>query len=431
MAERTWSTVMQDKPGPGVKPCRRFGTGSRRAVAVSLLAALIVALASAPAQATVSKSQREAVVIVADLSAGLTGLEKTFYQGIEKAAYLGAVTILSPVYNHVAALEGTGATLAGMRNALSAATSHTGTKAVDLFFVTHGLDHNVVMADGRKSMTTVRNDLINHLTTAQRAKLRIVFSTACFGASHRADWVASGFDAASGSQGVYSDSASSYVPFLGAWALGASFGSAITAANLADAFHVWDALANNTVLKGTPFEGQANSTRSVLGDDGLTIDGNPVGRFQTSPTNANTRAGREVTYSLSWTVPKPRKVQSLHTVGLRLHEFVAAKHGTRLKGLGIAVRWFQETNTLQLVDANDRLHGIGAAPKQPGTLSGTQAALDLARTRVSVSGRTVKLTLPLRLAASASRRNFRVEVAASDDGGKKAPWQVAGLLTVG
>jgi hypothetical protein len=423
MAERTWGTVMQHKAGP-----RAF---SRRAAAIGLIAALTVALASAPAHATVSKSQREAVVIVADLSTGLTGLEKTFYQGIEKAAYLGAVTILSPVYNHVAALEGTNATLAGMRNALSTATSHTGTKAVDLFFVTHGLDHNVVMADGRKSMTTVRNDLVNHLTTAQRAKLRIVFSTACFGASHRTDWVGSGFDAASGSQGVYSDSASSYVPFLGAWALGASFGSAITAANLADAFHVWDTLANNTVLKGTPFEGQANSTRSVLGDDGLTLDGNPVGRFQLSPTKANAKAGRQVTYSFSWTVPKPRKVQSLHTVGLRLHEFVAAKRGTRLAGLGIALRWFQETNTLQLVDAKDRVHGTALAPKRAGTLTGSEAALDLAHTKVSLRGRTVKLTLPLRLAGNASRRNFRVEVAANDDGAKKAPWQVAGVLSVG
>src|SRR5262249_20426917 len=149
----------------------------RRLTLVAALAAMVLGGFAAPAaQATVAKSQRNAVVFVADLSTGLSGPEKTFYQGGEKAAYLAAVTILSPVYHSVFQVEGADATQVALRNALSAATSSSSITAVDLIFVTHGLDHGVVFANNTiVPINTVRDDLLSHLSTAQRAKLRIVF----------------------------------------------------------------------------------------------------------------------------------------------------------------------------------------------------------------------------------------------------------------
>ena len=120
----------------------------RRLAAVAVLAAAVLGgSVTSAAQATVSKSQRNAVVFVADLSTGLSGPEKAFYQGVEKAAYLTAVTILSPVYHSVFQVEGASATELALRNALSAATSGSTITAVDLIFVTHGLNQGVVFAN--------------------------------------------------------------------------------------------------------------------------------------------------------------------------------------------------------------------------------------------------------------------------------------------
>jgi len=376
------------------------------------------------AQATVSKSQRNAVVFVADLSTGLSGPEKAFYQGVEQAAYLTAVTILSPVYHSVFQVEGASATELALRNALSAATSGSTITAVDLIFVTHGLNQGVVFANNTiVPINTVRNDLLAHLSSAQRAKLRIVFSTACFGASHRAGWIGAGFKAASGSLGVYSDSASSYVPFLGAWALGQSFGSAVIIANLADPFHFWDNLANATFLPSTNFPGQANSTRAISGNSALTIDGNPVGTFTLAPASATAHTGKTVTYTFSWTVPKPGVWRSLRNVDLQLRD---AKSNSTAIGLG----WNQATNTVTLVNAARRPTSGAAQPGQHRSLHGPAAVLGIQGTSVATAGRTVTLRLPLTLLPKAAGHTFRVEVAASDHNGRKTPWNVAGTLKV-
>ena len=231
----------------------------------------------------------------------------------------------------------------------------------------------------------------------------------------------SGFKAASGSLGVYADSASSYVPFLTAWALGQSFGSAVTIANLADPLHFWDGLANATFLANTPFAGQANSTRVTSGNTSLTIDGNPVGTFQLAPATARVPVGKTVTYAFSWTVPSPRKWKSLKDLDRRL---------TDAKGTAIAVGWNQTTDTLALVNAARQPRSGPRQPGQAGSLSGAAVALGTRGTSVTTKGRTVRLRLPLTLLRKAAGRTLRVEVAAGDHSGRKTPWNVAAVLTV-
>src|SRR6185312_9219014 len=142
---------------------------TRSTVAVVLTLTVLGSFGASSAPASVSKSQRNAVVFVSDLSAGFSGLEVQFYQAVEKAAYLTAVTILGPVYHLVFQVEGNNATLVALRNALNAATTSSSITAVDLIFVTHGLDNNVVFAGNTSiPITNVRNDLLSHLSIAQR-----------------------------------------------------------------------------------------------------------------------------------------------------------------------------------------------------------------------------------------------------------------------
>jgi hypothetical protein len=118
-------------------------------------------------------------------------------------------------------------------------------KACDLIFVTHGLSGEVVFSDAKVSMSTVRWDIRNALNTSQRNKLRMVFSTACYGSSHRYYWLNAGFACASGSSRIYADSATSYFPFLASWAAGSTFQGAVNAANASDPARIQDNAAKS------------------------------------------------------------------------------------------------------------------------------------------------------------------------------------------
>ena len=233
----------------------------------------LLAFAGVANAASVSKNQRNAVIFVANLAQG-SNLEQGFYNAVQFAAVTLAQGSLGPSYNHVTTVQGSNATLANLHAALKSEATRSGSKAVDLIFVTHGLTGEVLFADGRKSMATVRDAILNNLTSSQRAKLRIVFSTACFGKSHRADWTAAGFKTASGSAGIYADSAISYPAFLGSWVLGTAFVNAVTNANNADPLRVSDNAAKLWFnSQGKPdLASQVNSIRSVRGTSSLTIN---------------------------------------------------------------------------------------------------------------------------------------------------------------
>jgi hypothetical protein len=238
-----------------------------------LAAALgLLALGNHAEAASVSKTQRGAVVFVANLAQG-SDFEVAFYNFVQFAAAQIAQTALGPLYNHVRVVQGNNATLANLHVALKAEADRSGAKAVDLIFVTHGLSNKVLFSDGKKSMTTVTADIVSHLNPTERAKLRIVFSTACFGATHRTAWLNSGFKAASGSTGIYSDSATSYPAFLAAWIIEAKFSDAVAAANAADPLRISDNAARVWFnSQGKPdFANQVNSNRVVSGNGALKI----------------------------------------------------------------------------------------------------------------------------------------------------------------
>jgi hypothetical protein len=101
-----------------------------------------------------------------------------------------------------------------------------------------------------------------------------VFSTACFGQTHLNAWIDGGFRVASGSRGIYADSALSFPVFLGAWSAGVGFAQAVQAANAADPAHIQDGLAKNWYEgRGlSSFASQVNSVRVVRGNGGLNIN---------------------------------------------------------------------------------------------------------------------------------------------------------------
>ncbi|HVE66801.1 MAG TPA: hypothetical protein VNC59_09485 [Thermoanaerobaculia bacterium] len=222
---------------------------------------------------SVSKGQRDAVVFLANLVPDEQPA-KAFYEFVQFSAE-GAVTVLTPVYRRVHLVKGRNATLAALVGQLNAAASNSAVKAVDLIFVTHGLSDEVVFSDRRASMDAVRMAIESGLSATDRAKLRAVFSTACYGASHRTDWRSAGFNVVSGSRKIYADSALSYGAFLAAWASGQSFASAINIANGSDPLDAQDQAATPVLRKFGFSEEQAkdvDSFRVISGTGDLTIN---------------------------------------------------------------------------------------------------------------------------------------------------------------
>ncbi len=236
---------------------------------------LLAALCSVPVAeaASVSKSQRNAVIFVANLAQG-SSLEQGFYNLVQFAAVALAQASLGPNYNNVVTIQGSSATLTQLRTKLEDQANRSGSRAVDLIFVTHGLSNEVLFSNDQVPMAEVSAAIIANLNATQRGKLRMVFSTACFGASHRAAWTNAGFKTASGSAGIYADSASSYPAFLASWIAGAKFSDAVSLANASDPLRVSDNAAKAWFnSKNKPdLAAQVNSVRSVRGTGTLTIN---------------------------------------------------------------------------------------------------------------------------------------------------------------
>jgi hypothetical protein len=190
----------------------------------------------------VTKAERELVQIIL-VSDGYTGAERAMYEFIEVATEGLTTAILGPHYQRMTFVKGAAATLDGVTSALNAAAGRSGVEAVDLLFTTHGSGSKMTLADGEVKDTTLGSAITARLSPARLAKLRIVFSTACFGETHLDMWTDVGFTEASGAEGIYADSAVSYAPFLTAWAAERTFAEAVAAANAADVGNAADQAA--------------------------------------------------------------------------------------------------------------------------------------------------------------------------------------------
>ncbi len=221
---------------------------------------------------SVQKQERDLVVFCTDLSPSTPGPKKAFYDFIAFAGVNSAKTTMTPVYRKVHVVQKNAAKREAIWKTLQLATQNNNVKAVDLIFISHGLENKVELADGTFTMDTIKNDIVGKLSASQRAKLRIVFDTSCYSQSHNAGWRAAGFKAASGSKKIYADSIVSYQPFLVAWATNKTFQQSVATANAADIGKATDNAAK-LVLKAANYAkwNDVDSTRVVSGDSGLKI----------------------------------------------------------------------------------------------------------------------------------------------------------------
>jgi hypothetical protein len=128
-----------------------------------------------------------------------------------------------------------------------------------------GEDDALWFKEGRVDMGTLQNQ-IKQLNID--SKLRMVYSTACFGITHADNFVKAGFAAASGSKKVNANSPAEYPMFLSLWVAGFKFSDCINMAENRGVSIVTDA-ALNALFQDL---GGVNSDKHIKGVGNITID---------------------------------------------------------------------------------------------------------------------------------------------------------------
>jgi hypothetical protein len=181
--------------------------------------------------AEVTKDKR-ALLVVANLVLGDPGSNdgnyQRLYEWLDRYAVLVANLLMRPVYRVVESLTKDQVTLDAFLDRVVSLAGDPETKALDVFFVMHGLRGKVWFDDG--PITTV--ELGERLKAADLAdRLRLLYSTACFGASHASDFVEAGFRTASGATAVCANGPYDFPTQLLKWRNNQTYKSTVKAGN--------------------------------------------------------------------------------------------------------------------------------------------------------------------------------------------------------
>jgi hypothetical protein len=211
----------------------------------------------------VGKDQRTLVVASATALTGRHDLA-WLYRLLDAAGPTLAHRELDAQYGATRVITGREVTRQRLVSELHDAATDTRCQAVDLVLMVHGEpDHLVLAAPGAAGVDEVAAvDLASDLAARAdlAAKLRLCYSTACFGASHATPLVGAGFSTAIGAKAINANSATELPLLLHAWAAGTSIGNALRKADdprlrkaedfLAHVVGHFDNVDSKKVLKG-------------------------------------------------------------------------------------------------------------------------------------------------------------------------------------
>ncbi len=224
--------------------------------------ALSLAFAATGAQAgNVAKSERE-LVVVSELVTH-SAQYRWLYRFMEASGVSLAWETLGSEYRTVYALTGERATLENFNRGLGRLAENGEVKALDVFLHLHGGPKTLYFREGGYAT----EDIARRLTESSLlpSKLRLAYSTACYGASHAGDLLAGGFEAVSGSRRVNTNGAYDYPAVLTSWRAGETIAVAQDWGNVEFFRRLSDDIASTMGF------GDVDSYKDVFGASELTI----------------------------------------------------------------------------------------------------------------------------------------------------------------
>jgi hypothetical protein len=185
---------------------------------------------------------------------------KVLYEFVEKSGIALALAIRLQ-YNKFVILSGHNADSQDFVSALKSMAAEPKIDEIDVIMHMHGSPNQTHFNDTKSS-----NELQSEIQKLRiGAKLRMFYTTACYGSTHAEDMIGAGFSCAAGAVGVNANSAVEYPEFLTLWSTGTSFRECIEKSR------------NRNLSK--PFETKAakmgfndvNSDKKVYGNGNLKI----------------------------------------------------------------------------------------------------------------------------------------------------------------
>jgi hypothetical protein len=159
---------------------------------------------------SIDKANR-VLIVVNHLASGETDY---LYRFIESSGRASVETILGDDYAQLIKLYGGNATRSRFVTAIRREGAKAAVKRIDVVLMLHGSPGKVYFRDGGVKTKDLAVELA---ALGLGGKLRLMYSTCCYGDSHSADWRNAGFNTAIGSKKVNANAAVELAPLLSLW----------------------------------------------------------------------------------------------------------------------------------------------------------------------------------------------------------------------
>lgn len=245
---------------------------------LSVISMILMTVCATTAQAAVP-AQNRALVIVTDLDThGVQELVPLYTVLEDIGAGLPQMPVLRNQYREIHVLRNNRATLGDFRALALSLSGRAEIRAIDVFLMLHGQTDRLVFADRRYTMEQMTSFMNTRRDAREAArvlvmqrKLRLMYNTSCFGASHRAAFRSIGFDAVVGSIAVNANSEVEFPAFLGLWNAGARLSDAFAPSNNPVALAAADGPLRATGQIFNNFLKHVDSRKVFSGNTAITI----------------------------------------------------------------------------------------------------------------------------------------------------------------
>ena len=166
--------------------------------------------------------------MVINLSDGGDPRFQRLYEWLETNAVNAAWHILGNDYQYIEVLIGSEVSSSEFVESIITNAMRPSIVALDVITVLHGLQGKLFFHDGPVSTAKI-NQMIAGAKLENR--LRLLYSTACYGATHAQDFVDAGFRTASGARGICANGPFDFPVQLYNWSKGKTYKSTVKAAN--------------------------------------------------------------------------------------------------------------------------------------------------------------------------------------------------------
>lgn len=211
----------------------------------------------------INKNER----VLVFLSHVASGQNDFLYQFIEASGRDTVENLLGDEYDTIVKLYGANATLAKLIARLTTQGARASIKRIDLIVMLHGKTGKLVFYDGSSKSSVVKTEI---KALNLESKLRLAYSTACYGDSHSKDFLSAGFDSAIGSKKVNANAAVEVAPLLALWRLNFKL-SACLAPTVAPTPAADYAATLYGQANDTDWKNDVNSTKVLRGNKNLRI----------------------------------------------------------------------------------------------------------------------------------------------------------------